>query len=56
MPTKLRLEHEHEGRVLIDQHLVERIHEEREFIRAPFIPIRHLPLNLRHREATPVLC
>ena len=56
MAAKLRLEHEHEGRVLIDYHLVERIHEEREFMRALFIPSRHLPLALRHREATPVLC
>ena len=55
--AELRLEHEHEGRVLVDQHALERIHDEGKFMRLPFPHFLHLRrLTLAHREVTPPLC
>ena len=56
MAAKLRLEHEHESRVLVDQHPLERIHDERELARHRLISFRHLRLSFAHRQVTPPLC
>lgn len=55
MTAELRLQHEDERRILVDQHLIERIHDEREFARHRLILFRHLRLILAHRKVVPRL-